>query len=98
MHGTLGNPDTTAASSPRRTRYGWATLCAATLALAAAAGLGAVHRPHAAGPDAAAAVAMPVVSWDASRFLLNALLASALDADAVPLRWVDPRGALGCGP
>jgi hypothetical protein len=30
--------------------------------------------------------------------MLNALLVPALDADAVPLRWVDPRSALRCGP
>ncbi len=35
---------------------------------------------------------------DSSRFLLNALLAPAIDTDAVPLRWVDPRQAMGCGP
>jgi len=34
---------------------------------------------------------------DPRPFLLNALLAPALDADALPLRWVDPRPALGCG-
>ena len=45
-------------------------------------------------PIAAAAPA----SVDPSRFILNALLVPALDADAVPLRWVDPRPALRCGP
>lgn len=35
---------------------------------------------------------------DPSRFILNALLVPALDGDAVPLRWVDPRGASLCGP
>jgi hypothetical protein len=33
-----------------------------------------------------------------SRFLLNALLVPSLDAEAEPLRWVDPRAALRCGP
>jgi hypothetical protein len=37
-------------------------------------------------------------AFDPSRFILNALLVPALDADAVPLRWVDPRPALHCGP
>jgi hypothetical protein len=46
-------------------------------------------------PGAAAA---PDPSLYASRFLLNALLVPALDAEAMPLRWVDPRPALGCGP
>ena len=34
----------------------------------------------------------------ASRLLLNALLLPALQLEAMPLRWVDPRPALGCGP
>ena len=34
---------------------------------------------------------------DPSRFVLNALLAPAIDDDATPLRWVDPRPAMGCG-
>lgn len=33
-----------------------------------------------------------------TRFLLNALLVTALDSDALPLRWVDPRGPSQCGP
>jgi len=45
-------------------------------------------------PGAAAA---PDVSPYSSRYLLNALLLPALDPDAMPLRWVDPRPALGCG-
>lgn len=35
---------------------------------------------------------------DHTRFLLNALLVTALDSDALPLRWVDPRGPSQCGP
>jgi hypothetical protein len=35
---------------------------------------------------------------DPSRFILNALLLPALDGDAVPLRWVDPRAPALCGP
>ena len=34
----------------------------------------------------------------ASRFILNALLVPALDDDAVPLRFVDPRPIAQCGP
>lgn len=33
---------------------------------------------------------------DPARFILNALLAPALDVDALPLRWVDPRPVVGC--
>jgi hypothetical protein len=32
------------------------------------------------------------------RFILDALLVPALDADALPLRWIDPVRAMGCGP
>ena len=35
---------------------------------------------------------------DPQRFILNGLLAPALDPEALPLRWVDPRSALQCGP
>jgi len=35
--------------------------------------------------------------FDPRPFVLNALLAPALDAEAVPLRWADPRPLLGCG-
>lgn len=44
------------------------------------------------------AAAPPHATFDPTRFILNALLVPALDADAVPLRWVDPRPALSCGP
>ena len=60
------------------------------LSLVAAVGLSTMHPPK---PAMAS-----IPNWDASRFLLNALLAPALDADAVPLRWADPRAALRCGP
>jgi hypothetical protein len=46
--------------------------------------------------DADARAAQP--PFDPSRFLLNALLVPALDRDALPLRWVDPRPALRCRP
>ena len=36
-------------------------------------------------------------AFDPSRFLLNGLLAPAIDAEALPLRWIDPRPAMGCG-
>lgn len=45
-------------------------------------------------PSAVALRAAP----DASRFILHALLAPALDRDSVPMRWVDPRPILHCGP
>lgn len=69
------------------------------LVLAAAAGLGSVLSPEIArlsrSPIAAPA---PRLAFDPSRFILNALLVPALDTDAVPLRWADPRPAMRCGP
>jgi hypothetical protein len=40
--------------------------------------------------------ARPRTRTDHTRFLLNALLVPALDTDALPLRWVDPRGRSQC--
>jgi hypothetical protein len=54
--------------------------------------------PAAAPPGSAPSTAATSAARDPSRFLLNALLVPALDGDAVPLRWVDPRPALQCGP
>ena len=69
------------------------------LALAAAAGLCIVLTPEIARPSRLPiASPAPPVAFDPSRFILNALLVPALDADAVPLRWVDPRPAMRCGP
>src|SRR4029450_7404510 len=36
--------------------------------------------------------------FDPQRFILNGLLVPALDTDAMPLRWVDPRPAIQCRP
>ncbi len=36
--------------------------------------------------------------WDPSRFLINAFVVPALEPDQIPLRWIDPRLALHCGP
>jgi hemoglobin-like flavoprotein len=47
-------------------------------------------------PSATASQSSPAV--DPSRFILNSLLVPTLDAEAVPLRWTDPRPALRCGP
>jgi len=49
---------------------------------------GSVERPEFSGAP----------TFDPSRFIVNALLVPAVDVDAVPLRWVDPRPAMGCGP
>jgi hypothetical protein len=40
----------------------------------------------------------PGVPADPSLFILDALLIPALDRDALPFRWIDPREAMDCGP
>src|SRR5262245_6516296 len=62
------------------------------LGLVGAIALGSPRAPRAPAP--ASSPATPV----AARFILDALLVTALERDAVPLRWVDPRPALRCGP
>ena len=72
---------------------------AVAIALAAAVGLSIMPTARSARPNPPPiAAAPPPAAVDPSRFILNALLAPALDADAVPLLWVDPRPTLGCGP
>jgi len=82
-----------------RTRIVWLVVVALGFGGAVAAGMEAVRsgesRRAVLPADAAAA---PDVSPHATRFLLNALLVPALDPEAMPLRWVDPRPALACGP
>lgn len=36
--------------------------------------------------------------WEPAHFLLNAFLVPALTQDEAPLRWLDPRAQLHCGP
>ena len=40
----------------------------------------------------------PLPPLDVSPFILNAFLVPALDSDALPLRWTDPRPPSRCGP
>src|SRR5262245_40987131 len=70
---------------------------ASALGLAVVPGLRDTPAPVGALPRAAAGAAASRAA-DHSRFVLNALLVPALDGDAVPLRWVDPRPAVQCGP
>jgi hypothetical protein len=70
----------------------------AALALVAAFGLSLMLPAGSAPPDRLPIAAARGSATDPSRFILNALLVPALDGDAVPLRWVDPRPILGCGP
>jgi len=77
------------------TAVGVASALGYALGLTAAIGLGAMVSATFARP-AQQAPRGPAV--DPSRFILNALLVPALDPDAVPPRWVDPRPRLRCGP
>jgi hypothetical protein len=70
----------------------------AALGLGAAFALSVMLPAGSAPPERLGTVAARVAAPDPSRFILNALLVPALDGDAVPLRWVDPRPALRCGP
>jgi len=81
------------------TAVGLASALGYALGLAVAVGLGAMvsatwarPAPPALAPTAAKA------AFDPSPFMLNAFLVPALDGDHVPLRWVDPRPRMRCGP
>jgi hypothetical protein len=42
--------------------------------------------------------ATPRPGWNPEQLLLNAFLVPALEQGAIPLRWIDPRNNLHCGP
>lgn len=90
--------DLTAWSGPEpETSHGAGILgIVSALGLAAALGLMAATENTRFAQAPADAVPAPA-GFDPSRFILNALLVPALDDD-VPLRWVDPRPAMHCGP
>jgi hypothetical protein len=66
--------------------------------LAATLGLGIALHANGTEPKQSLSSATPPSTAAPARFILNALLVPALDIDALPLRWVDPRGAALCGP
>lgn len=68
------------------------------LGLVAVFGLSMTLTTGNARPDRLPSAAERPAGPDASQYILNALLVPALDSDAVPLRWVDPRPILHCGP
>jgi hypothetical protein len=70
----------------------------AALGIAIALLLSIMLSPGNARPNRPAAPAASPVAADPSRFILNALLVPALDSEAMPLRWVDPRPSSHCGP
>jgi hypothetical protein len=84
---------------PRRTIFSLPvpTLLAA-VGLAGAIGLGISLHANGTRPGQILASATRPSTAAPVRFILNALLVPALDVDALPLRWVDPRGAALCGP
>ena len=60
-------------------------------------GIASVREGEGAGPTTPVSLTK-AARFDPQRFILNGLLVPALDTDAVPLRWVDPRSALQCRP
>jgi len=68
------------------------------IGLAAALGLSIMLTTSSARPSRQPVAAATPATADPSQFILNALLVPALDIDALPLRWVDPRPASLCGP
>jgi hypothetical protein len=77
-------------------RHAYTVGLISTVALAAAFGLSAVVPAQDAGAEPAPVSAGQAA--DSYALILDALLAPTLKADAVPLRWSDPRAALRCGP
>lgn len=78
-------------------------LCFATaLGLAAALGFAIPPTAGKAPVSQASRTLVPApaqtIALNPARLILNALLVPALDVDAMPLRWVDPRPLLTCGP
>jgi hypothetical protein len=86
-------PGDAARGTTNRTRFVQLTV----LALAAV-GLAIYLTANTARSDRLPVTAAAPAAMDSSRFILNALLVPALDIDALPLRWVDPRPASRCGP
>lgn len=83
---------------PRPTPHQRVFNAVSILRFAAALGLciivvAAIYQPQRAAPDPAT-----IVQWDPSQFLLNAFLLPALEQDTLPLRWIDPRSSMICGP
>jgi hypothetical protein len=80
------------------TAVGLASALGYALGLAAAIGLGAMVSATMARPVQPPAAKAAKSAFDPSPFMLNAFLVPAIDNDLVPLRWVDPRPRLRCGP
>ena len=80
-----------------RTRIASLVVVALGFCAAIALGMGAVNKADRMESLLSPAAA-PGVSPYPYPFLLNALLLPALDPEAAPPRWIDPRAALGCGP
>jgi hypothetical protein len=77
------------------TAVGLASVFGYALGLAAAIGLGAVISATL-ERRSVPPVSPAHTGFNPAPFILNAFLVPALDPDALPLRWVDPRPALGC--
>ncbi len=78
--------------------YALGTGLVTVLVLVAAFGLALVLTPGGARLARAPMPAAPRAAADAVQSMLDALLVPALDGDAMPLRWADPRARSHCGP
>ena len=94
-HAYLRDVPASVRTLPART-HAIAVICVIGLSIAAVLITSRVAEYVLANRTPIAGLASP--NLNASRFMLNGLLVPALDSDAMPLRWVDPRPALACGP
>ena len=87
------SPDTSSPSAASSSR----TARSVAFIASTVKGIVSVREGEGAGPTTPVSFT-PAARFDPQRFILNGLLVPALDTDAVPLRWVDPRPAIQCRP
>ena len=82
---------------PRPLIGGMPHRCHARLRLALTLGFAVMLTSACMRTDRAPTAPAPIAALDVSPFVLNAFLVPALDSDALPLRWTDPRPPSRCG-
>jgi len=82
---------------PRSLIGGMPHRCHGTLRLALTLGFAVMLTSGCMRTDRAPTAPAPIAALDVSPFVLNAFLVPALDSDALPLRWTDPRPPSRCG-
>lgn len=95
QEGTRGRPGDAATAA--RAAGGHARIGTLVTLIGLAAAATALGVQLAGSPTASSRDTRPPAPPEPARFLLNALLVPALDTDALPLRWVDPRPPALCG-